>query len=233
MAGIHQLWTFDPGPARPSSPPGPPTRALSTARGDAWFAQPSGLAPDGDRLWIADAEVSALRWIDTDGVHTAGRTGAVRLRLPRRQGRRGAAPAPARRGYPAGRDDRRCRHLQPGSTPLRPGTTEVSTIARDLPEVSGLVVTGAGLVAVESAAHRLSLVATSTAVSASGMARTTSRPTLDIAADGLELEVVFTPPPGEKLDDRFGPSPACSSTPPRRRCSPREVVATPPLIGSW
>ena len=29
---------------------------------------------------------------------------------------------------------------------------------------------------------------------------------MTIAADGVELEVVFTPPPGEKLDERFGPS---------------------------
>ena len=38
----------------------------STARAaDAWFAQTSGLAvgPDG-RIWLADSEVSALRWLD-------------------------------------------------------------------------------------------------------------------------------------------------------------------------
>ena len=33
---------------------------------DAWLAQPSGLAATDDRLWIADAENSALRWLERD-----------------------------------------------------------------------------------------------------------------------------------------------------------------------
>jgi hypothetical protein len=28
-----------------------------------WFAQPSGLAAAADRLWLADSETSALRWV--------------------------------------------------------------------------------------------------------------------------------------------------------------------------
>ena len=48
----------------------------------AWFAQTSGLAPDGDRMWLADSETSSLRRIEApapDGgpavVHTAVGTG--------------------------------------------------------------------------------------------------------------------------------------------------------------
>ena len=39
--------------------------------GQAWFAQPSALAAGGDRLWLVDAETSALRWVADGEVHTA------------------------------------------------------------------------------------------------------------------------------------------------------------------
>ena len=207
MAGIHQLWTFDPRTGEAAVAAGTTNEGLVDGpAADAWFAQPSGLSADVDRLWIADAEVSALRWIDIEGVHTAVGQGLFDF------GFRDGKSDEALFQHPLG-----VAVLPDGTVAVAdtynhavrrydPSTTEVTTLAADLPEVSGLVVTEAGLVAVESAAHRLSVVASSTAVNATGMARTSSRPTLDIAADGVELEVVFTPPPGEKLDDRFGPS---------------------------
>ena len=101
MAGIHQLWLFDPATgtverARRHHRRGPARRPAAT---EAWFAQPSGLAAaDGDRLWLADSETSALRWVDaTAQPCTPPSAGAVRLRPPRRPRRPGAAPAPARR----------------------------------------------------------------------------------------------------------------------------------------
>ena len=42
---------------------------------DAWLAQPSGLAVDGDRLWFVDAETSALRWITADRIALSVRGG--------------------------------------------------------------------------------------------------------------------------------------------------------------
>jgi thiol-disulfide isomerase/thioredoxin len=207
MAGIHQLWTFDPRTGKTGVAAGTTNEGLVDGEpAEAWFAQPSGLAPDGDRLWVADAEISALRWIDAEGVHTAVGQGLFDF------GFRDGKAEEALFQHPLG-----VTLLPDGTIAIAdtyndavrrydPSTTEVSTVATDLPEVSGLVVTAAGLVAVESAAHRLSVVAPSTAVTATGLARTTSRPTLDIAAGALELEVVFTPPPGEKLDERFGPS---------------------------
>jgi hypothetical protein len=207
MAGIHQLWTFDPHTGQVEVAAGTTNEGLvDGSPTDAWFAQPSGLAADADRLWIADAEVSALRWLDSDGVHTAVGQGLFDF------GFRDGKADEALLQHPLG-----VTVLPDGTIAIAdtyndavrrydPSTTEVSTLATDLPEVSGLVVIGAGLVAVESAAHRLSVVAPSTAVSATGMARTTSRPTLDIADGTIELDIVFTPPPGEKLDDRFGPS---------------------------
>ena len=70
MAGLHQLWAFDPAP----DPARRVVRLLAgtSAEGlgdgaaeQAWFAQPSGLAvtADGRRLWLADSETSALRWL--------------------------------------------------------------------------------------------------------------------------------------------------------------------------
>jgi thiol-disulfide isomerase/thioredoxin len=66
MAGNHQLWAFDPraGVAEPVA--GTMNEGLTDGDPrEAWFAQTSGtaLAADG-RIWLADSEVSALRWID-------------------------------------------------------------------------------------------------------------------------------------------------------------------------
>ncbi|SDQ88716.1 NHL domain-containing thioredoxin family protein [Quadrisphaera sp. DSM 44207] len=75
MAGVHQLWALDPA----ADPAGGVVRVLAgtTAEGlrdgaaeQAWFAQTSGLAvasgPDGEVLWLADAETSALRHLRRD-----------------------------------------------------------------------------------------------------------------------------------------------------------------------
>lgn len=80
MAGLHQLWAFDPAP----DPAHGVVRLLAgtSAEGirdgdaeQAWFAQTSGLvaSTDGRRLWLADSETSALRWVErADGDSSAG-----------------------------------------------------------------------------------------------------------------------------------------------------------------
>ncbi|MFC5381397.1 NHL domain-containing thioredoxin family protein [Aquipuribacter nitratireducens] len=71
MAGLHQLWAFDPAP----EPADGVVRVLAGTSAEglrdgaaehAWFAQTSGLAvsADGTRLWLADSETSALRWVE-------------------------------------------------------------------------------------------------------------------------------------------------------------------------
>ena len=50
-----------------------------------------------------------------------------------------------------------------------------------------------------------------------GFSHTTQRPVTEVAAE-LELVVAFTPPPGQKVDDRFGPP------------SQLVVEATPPAL---
>jgi thiol-disulfide isomerase/thioredoxin len=217
MAGIHQLWTFDPSSGEMTVAAGTTNEGLVDGPlMDAWFAQPSGLAADGERLWVADAEVSALRWVDDQEVRTAVGQGLFDY------GFRDGPATEALFQHPLGvvvLPDGTVGVADTYNHAVRrydPTTREVSTLATDVAEVSGLVSTDAGLVAVESAGHRLSLTAASTGARASGTARTTSRPTQDIVAGEFTLDVNFTPPPGQKLDDRYGPSASLlvESTPP-------------------
>ena len=180
----------------------------STARlADAWFAQTSGLAP-----WRATGCGSPTARPRRCGTSRPGRCTprwdrAVRLRLPRRPGRPGAAPAPARRHRAARRHvaisdtyngavrrydpaDRRGHH--PGQRPGRALAAYVD--GRRATE----------LVVVESAAHRLTRVPLGHASRTDGFSHTTQRPVTEVA-ETLSLEVAFTPPPGQKVDDRFGP----------------------------
>jgi len=75
MAGSHQIWSFDlqsgelvryAGSGREALVDGPLARAT--------FAQPSGLASDGRRLYVADSESSAVRVVDLPGVGNQVRT---------------------------------------------------------------------------------------------------------------------------------------------------------------
>jgi hypothetical protein len=62
------------------------------------------------------------------------------------------------------------------------------------------------LLAVESAGHRLSVVTLDDTTRVAGDAYAVRRPPTVLAPGELEFAVVFAPPPGEKLDDRYGPS---------------------------
>jgi len=65
MAGLHQLWRFDPvtGEGRPAAGSG--AEALHDGPlPEAAFAQPSGVAALGDALYVVDAEASAVRRVD-------------------------------------------------------------------------------------------------------------------------------------------------------------------------
>lgn len=77
MAGVHQLWAYDPQEGTVAVAAGTTNEGLVDGPGaEAWFAQPSGLAATPERLWLADSETSAVRWVEPDGsVHTAVGTG--------------------------------------------------------------------------------------------------------------------------------------------------------------
>ena len=65
MAGSHQVWRMEPERGRPQPWAGTGREGIRDGTVDAaWFAQPSGIATDGRRLYVADSEVSAVRAID-------------------------------------------------------------------------------------------------------------------------------------------------------------------------
>ncbi|MGZ6753802.1 MAG: NHL domain-containing thioredoxin family protein [Nocardioides sp.] len=224
MAGIHQLWTFDPATGEVAVAAGTTNEGLLDGpAAEAWFAQTSGLAPAGDRLWIADSETSSLRWLQAgvDGsveVRTAVGTGLFDF------GFRDGAADQALLQHPLG-----VTVLPDGSVAvadtyngavrrLDPATGWVSTLATDLVEPSAAYVDGEHLVVVESAAHRLTRVPLGAAATTTdGFAHTTQRPVTEVGSV-LELVVAFEPPPGQKVDDRFGPP------------SQLLVTATPPQL---
>ena len=217
MAGIHQLWTFDPISGEVAVAAGTTNEGLIDGPlPDAWFAQTSGFAVDGERLWVADSETSSLRYLEDGVVHTAVGKGLFDF------GFQDGPAAEALLQHPLG-----VTALPDGSVAVcdtyngavrryDPETDVLSTIATDLAEPSGAVVDGENLVVVESAGHRLVRVPLGQAAKAGGFAHTTQRPVTEIAGEELELVVSFEPPPGQKVDDRFGPSSQLlvSATPP-------------------
>ncbi len=230
MAGIHQLWTYDPDAETVAVAAGTTNEGLVDGPADqAWFAQPSGLAADGDRLWVADSETSALRRIeraddgdgdgDGDGfvVRTAVGTGLFDF------GHRDGAADQALFQHPLGvtvLPDRSVAVCDTYNHALRrydPATGEVSTLATDLREPSGAVLVDGDIVVVESARHRLTrLRLPEEAVRVESVAHRTQREATEVAPGRLRLDVVFQAPPGQKLDERHGPSTRLlvGSTPP-------------------
>ncbi|MEU3284457.1 NHL domain-containing thioredoxin family protein [Streptomyces longwoodensis] len=221
MAGVHQLWAYDPADETVRVAAGTANEGLVDGPvAEAWFAQPSGLAvsADGERLWVADSETSALRWVDRAGlVHTAVGTGLFDF------GHRDGPAGQALFQHPLG-----VTVLPDGSVAVSdtynhalrrydPAAGGVSTLATDLREPSDAVLVGDDLVVVESARHRLTrLRLPEEAVRVEGVAHRTQREATEVAPGPLALEVVFQAPAGQKLDTRYGPSTRLlvSATPP-------------------
>ncbi|MFE2181512.1 NHL domain-containing thioredoxin family protein [Streptomyces sp. NPDC059455] len=222
MAGVHQLWTYDPETGTVRAAAGTTNEGLVDGPAEeAWFAQPSGLAATEDRLWIADSETSAVRYVERDGkgftVRTAVGTGLFDF------GHRDGAAVSALLQHPLG-----VTALPDGSVAISdtynhalrrydPASGEVSTLATDLREPSGAVLADGDIVVVESARHRLTrLRLPEEAVRVEAVAHRTQRAATDIAPGTLRLDVVFQAPEGQKLDTRYGPSTRLlvSSTPP-------------------
>jgi hypothetical protein len=214
MAGIHQLWTFDPRTGEVEVAAGTMNEGLlDGALPQAWFAQTSGLAATDDRLWLADSETSSVRYVEGGEVHTVVGTGLFDF------------------GFRDGPTEQALLQHPLGVTVLPDGSVAVcdtyngavrrisggglTTLATGLAEPSGAVVDGDVLVVVESAAHRLTRVSLAGVAAAAGFEHRTQRPVTDVGAE-VELVVEFEPPPGQKVDDRFGPPSQLlvSATPP-------------------
>lgn len=213
MAGNHTLSRFDPVDGIVRRFAGTTVEGLRDGPADAAFlAQPSGLAADGARLWFVDAETSALRLLERapDGGEYTIRTavGTDLFSFGHRDG-----PA----------DDALLQHplgvavLPDGGVAVAdtyngairrfdPASGEVTTLASDLVEPSGLLVRDGELLVVESARHRIVPLPSGAVASVEGDTHAVRRPPSVLAPGELEFAVVFTPPPGERLDDRYGPS---------------------------
>ena len=209
MAGIHQLWEYDPAAGTVAAIAGTTNEGLVDGpMAQAWFSQPSGLAVAADgRVWIADSESSALRCLQGGEVRTAVGQGLFDFGL-----RDGAADQ-ALFQHPLGvaaLPDGSIAVLDTYNGAVRrydPATDQVSTLITGLREPSGAVVADGDLLVVESAAHRISRVRLSEeALRVESAAYRTQRPATDVAPGELALRVVFEPPPGQKLDERYGPS---------------------------
>ena len=174
---------------------------------EAWFAQPSGLAADGEAVWLVDAETSALRRIRDGRVETLVGQGLFDF------GHRDGPAASALLQHPLGvtvLPDRSVAVLDTYNSAVRrydPRTKEVTTLATGLAEPSDAVAVDGDLLVVESAAHRLTrLRLPAQALCVEGAAARTRRPPTEVAPGAVRLEVVFEPPPGQKLDERYGPA---------------------------
>ncbi len=239
MAGVHQLWTYDPVAGTVQAAAGTTNEGLVDGPAEqAWFAQPSGLAATADRLWIADSETSALRYVErdpraaneadgTDGadafvVRTAVGTGLFDF------GHRDGPAEQVLFQHPLGVTALRDGSVAVSDTynqALRrydPATGEVSTLATDLREPSGAVLVGDDIVVVESARHRLTrLKLPEEAVRVESVAHRTQRAATEVALGVLRLDVSL---PGPQRPEDWTPGtarpPGCWSARPRRSCWP-------------
>ncbi len=247
MAGIHQLWWYDPVKRTAGVYAGTTVEGLRDGDlPDVFMAQPSGLAVAGDRLWLVDAETSALRYVEAGAMHTAvgaglfdfghvdGAADAALFQHPLGvcalpTGTVGKGEAAGEGGAASGAvgDNSMTNHnsvavadTYNGAIRLYdPATGQVGTLATGLLEPTDLVLFDGELIVVESAAHRLTRIPLAPATQqADGQRHRTERPPAELAAGTVTLQVVYEPPAGQKLDSTFGP--------PTRL----EVTASPPEL---
>lgn len=220
LAGNHTLDVFDPVAGTVHRFAGTTVEGLQDGPlAEAFFAQPSGLAADGDRLWLVDAETSALRLLTPDfQVHTVVGTGLFDF------GHRDGPAEEALLQHPLGvavLPDHTVAVADTYNGALRrydPESGELVTLATDLAEPADVVVVAGAPVVVESAAHAVRTVAVEARLVA-GPAHEVTRQPVELAPGEIELAVVFRPPSGQQLDERYGPSTSVRVT-----ASPPELI---------
>ncbi|MCF8539635.1 MAG: NHL domain-containing thioredoxin family protein, partial [Candidatus Nanopelagicales bacterium] len=209
MAGDHRIWAFDPANSDLRVIAGTSQEGLvDNESGEAWFAQPSAVCSDGNSVWIVDSETSALRELGNNMVttrigaglfdfgHIDGAAGDARLQHPL-----GLALHPDGSLYIADTYNGAIRVFDPD-------TQTVATVARDLAEPSDLCITSdrTAILVVESARSAVTRIPLANRENVQGPLLHTVRPVLDVASGNVTVKVTFTPPPGQKQDDRYGPS---------------------------
>jgi thiol-disulfide isomerase/thioredoxin len=204
MAGTHTLWWFDPVKRTTGLYAGTTVEALRDGSlPDVWLAQPSGLSvsPDGERLWFVDSETSALRHIEAGVMHTAVGQGLFDF---------GHVDGPADEAlmqHPlgllaVGTDEVLVADTYNGAI-RRYANGHLSTVESGLAEPSDIVLVGNDVLVVESGAHRVVKLAAH-ASTVEGVRHRVKRPPSELAPSEVTLEVIFMPPPGQKLDLSFG-----------------------------
>src|SRR5699024_9907243 len=230
MAGTHQLFSYHPVTEQLAVYAGTALEGLLAGPADeAWFAQSSGLSFDAEgNLWIADAETSAIRYVvpstKTDSkkpeVGTVIGTGLFDF------GFRDGTPEDARLQHPLGVTNlpdgsvliadtsshatRRWAHeaIHPDST-TKPA--EVTTVARDIEEPSDILVEtdaqghAVSIVVVETNAHQLVRISVPEKfLHVDEGAKQAQRPATKLVAGDVPINISFSAPKGQKLDDRWG-----------------------------
>lgn len=223
MAGEHRMWKYN----VPSKTTG--IFAGTTNEGlvdgdlaEAWFAQPSAVVRSQTtpgKVWLIDSETSALRAIEHGRVTSQIGTGLFDF------GHVDGAADQALLQHPLGLIELPDGNVLIADTYNRairkysPSSNSVSTIARELSEPSDVELVdtpdGVRLAVVEAAANRITLLPIEAEALVQGRAMRTARPALPVTPGALTIEVTFSAPPGQKLDDRYGPSTSLvvSSTP--------------------
>lgn len=223
MAGEHRIWKLDLLNKKLSIFAGTTNEGLvDGVLGESWFAQPSALVSsksDNGKIWIVDAETSAIRFAKDGKIssligkglfdfgHVDGPAGSALLQHPL-----GLIELPDGSLVIADTYNRALRKYSPSNN-------QVSTIARNLSEPSDieLVETADGpkLAVVETAGNRITLLPIEKESLVEGAALRTVRPALQVKAGEALIDVSFSAPPGQKLDERYGPSSylVVSSTP--------------------
>lgn len=217
MAGIHQLWTYDPSTGALLVLAGTTQEGLVDGPAvTSWWAQPSGLdeMPDG-RIVIADSESSAVRLLDPQTMQVSTLVGKGLFDFGHVDGSLDRARLQHPLGVTALPDGRiAIADTYNGAIRLLDEETgEVVTVATDLKEPSDAIVgppvDGIGqLIVVESGAHRITWVPVAKAAERmiDEGAQRSERPATEVGPGPLTVRVLFTPPPGHKLDDSLGPS---------------------------
>jgi thiol-disulfide isomerase/thioredoxin len=223
MAGEHRIWFYDFKEKSLGIFAGTTNEGLvDGSNANAWFAQPSALVHSKlnlGRVWIIDAETSALRYTENGNVvsvigkglfdfgHLDGMADQALLQHPL-----GVIELPDGNVLVADTYNRAIRKYSPA-------TNQVSTIARDLFEPSDIEIietsSGPKLAVVEAAANKITLLPIESEAMVQGAAMRTARPALEVSPGEISIDVTFSAPPGQKLDDRYGPSTylVVSSTP--------------------
>lgn len=191
LAGNHTLAVFDPRRGVVHRLAGTGVEGLTDGpAAEAFLAQPTAVAAAGSRLWFVDAEASALRWLDADGVHTALGAGLFDY------GHLDGAADVARLQHPQG-----VAALADGTVLVAdtyngavrrhdPRSGDTSTLARGLTEPQAVAVhQGRLLVAAGHGVHDLGRV----------------EPATTLAPGPVRLDVSLAVPPGCRPDDRDAP----------------------------